>query len=634
MYHILALLALLFLPLMLQADEIDTLLQHIEKRTDLSEKTKLANSGVTFVWTRDDLDRMQVTSLKEILNTLYPIGYGENRYGLSDPLTNHSAHPAVSGVIRVYIDNQEISTGFYGSGIVLLGDANIDWVDHVEIYTQNPTFEYATESTMTLIKLYSKSVAKDEGSKLNITTGSYGKHHIYGYHAGWLGEWSYFFFGYDGNEKRQKYRSHDTTLSRDKKVKMATATLRKDQTTILLHALSQKGDAFAHLSLDATPKLAKIGGDYLHIGIDSSMGDFSYLLSYSYSKFHSKMEDDVTPIPTPPFNGLFPYRSIDSSTHDYVFTGETKYKTHFKNDTLLTGVKYRYKKGVWGRSKVNGTTITPSRDTYTQTLNTLYLEDQHLLSPSSLLTAGIERQQIQNKDTVQNDTLWLYRLSHTYTTEAWTLKSFYSHTLTSLELYMIESVTFLSNPFAYHNPQTIDTWVENMIYTKGSDTFELIADYTRMTNAYLPQRDGKIGEYEKILKMMGIDLRWTKHYRVYDKLFVGLSYREAENIPVINTLKVYQAIFRSVNSVGKWDIFNELVYSRDNIFKTHFFNYSLGLQYHYSDDISLSLKGNNLFDKARQYPYYRLDPQTFQYEKPLRIPPMDSEIHFGISWVF
>ena len=113
----------LSLNLQLSADEIGDLLNDIEVKTDLSQKTQLENSGVSFIYTRDDIDRMQITNLKDILKSVYPVGYNENRFGVSDPFTSGSNHPFVSSQIRLFIDNQEITTGLFGSGLSLLGDA-------------------------------------------------------------------------------------------------------------------------------------------------------------------------------------------------------------------------------------------------------------------------------------------------------------------------------------------------------------------------------------------------------------------------------------------------------------------------------------------------------------------------------
>ncbi|SFV75092.1 hypothetical protein MNB_SM-3-1181 [hydrothermal vent metagenome] len=611
-------------------EDIDTLLDAIAQKTDLSEKTKLANSGVCVVWTRNDLQKMQITNLKQILKTLYPFGYDENRYGLSDPLGFNSNQPFVSQSIRLFIDNQEITSGLYGSGLFLMGDSDIDWVDHIEIYTQAPTYEYATESTIVLIKLYSKSIEKDEGSNVKLSAGSYGAWNIDGYNAGWIDdEWNYFAFGLYGDDKRQKHKSFQTTLSRDKNIGAVIATLHSQNANILLNAFTQDRDGFANVSIDATPTTSKIQAKYLHLGVDGKVNNFGYLLSYSYTNTKSDMDDDVTPQPT----GV-PIAMALSYEHDYVLTSELKYHFKIEKNKLLVGTKYREKYAKWDKSNLNGMDMTKSRGVAIQNIATLYAENQYFASSQSIFNMGVEFQRVTNSDSVQNDNLLLYRTSYTYTTDNWTFKTLYSHVEVAMENYLIGSYTFLANPLRHYDLEKIDAVVENIIYQNGSNRFEGSVDYTYGENYYLPLDGGKIVNYDKNLKMLGMNISWTKHYDD-NKIFLKGSVREIKNTPYfLGTYKEYQAIIRTINSYKKYDFFHELVYNRDNVEKENFYNYSLGLHYYYDDDMVISLKGNNIFDDARVSEYYRYNPTNFTQEQPLKISPIDREITLSVDWTF
>ena len=118
----------------------DELLIDIELKNDLSQKTKKANNGIVTVITRSDLNMMNAKHLRDILKTT-EIGYNISRYGLVDP-NMKGFSPFASSNIRVYIDNQEISSSLYGSGLTILGDIDLGFVDHIEIYTANPSFEF------------------------------------------------------------------------------------------------------------------------------------------------------------------------------------------------------------------------------------------------------------------------------------------------------------------------------------------------------------------------------------------------------------------------------------------------------------------------------------------------------------
>jgi len=80
-------------------NSIENLLSTIEKKNDLSEKTKLENSGFSTIYTRQDLDMMQVKYLRDILKYTLD-GYRESRYGLPDPgvfrnLCQHRVAPKI-----------------------------------------------------------------------------------------------------------------------------------------------------------------------------------------------------------------------------------------------------------------------------------------------------------------------------------------------------------------------------------------------------------------------------------------------------------------------------------------------------------------------------------------------------------
>lgn len=70
---------------MVYAQNIDTLLNKLAQKDDLSAHTKKENAGYLRIFTRQDLDRMKATSLKELVEKIPFIRYNENSRGLGDP---------------------------------------------------------------------------------------------------------------------------------------------------------------------------------------------------------------------------------------------------------------------------------------------------------------------------------------------------------------------------------------------------------------------------------------------------------------------------------------------------------------------------------------------------------------------
>ncbi len=157
---------LLLLTSLLMADEIDVMLKEYAQKSDLSEETKKEDSGELILYTRSDLDRMQARNLKDVVKQYHYFGYYENRYANTD-MNPTALMPSNSSMMRVYIDDQEVASGLTSSGYSLLGNIELDFVDHIEIYKAAPSYSFTVEPILILIRLYSKSAERDEGGSLS-----------------------------------------------------------------------------------------------------------------------------------------------------------------------------------------------------------------------------------------------------------------------------------------------------------------------------------------------------------------------------------------------------------------------------------------------------------------------------------
>jgi iron complex outermembrane receptor protein len=621
------------LSLSLGADEIDidNLLSDIEKKTDLSEKTKLQNSGVSTIYTRNDLIRMQARNLKDIIKSTYPIGYTENIYGIPDPQTMGTVHPFMSSNVRIFIDNQEISTGMFGSGLVIYGDMNIDFVDHIEIYNGSPTYEFSTEPTYTLIKLYSKKASKDGGSKVTLSAGNFGDSFFSAYHAEELdNDWSYFAYISQNNDKRQKYESHGSDLSRDKTRTHIFASFGKEDHKILIDAISQDRDTFMDQSLDATPTNAQMQYDSLHIGYDGKYNDFSYLLSYDFLKTKGDFSDNVSPLPP---SYLLPVASLESASQSYVLNGEIKHKYKTESNNLVTGLKYRYKGFKYSKILRNGFDL-PTTGHTKQTIATAFIENKYAITDNAIFSTGLSYSQVKNNNSVQNDDLIMYRLGYTHTTEHWIFKTICSRMETSLDPYLVNGygiyITEGKKDTTEHS-----TFMQNIIYEKGKHKYELIFGKVTSRNQLIADPiTGLLDNYSQDIITLNTLLNWTFTYNKFDTLYLNVGYTKSRNLPIINKNKEYISTLRNLNTYGKFDIFNEIFYFKSESDNINYYDYSAGIIYHHTDDLSISLKGTNILDKAPKTLYSRRDPITFQAQTPLAISAIDRHIMLTLEYSF
>jgi iron complex outermembrane receptor protein len=613
--------SLIFPIVLISSDDldIDNLLTSIEKKSDLSSKTKLENGGISHIYTRDDLNRMQVNTLSDVVKSFDFFGYRKNRFGLSDPMSVGTNHAFLSSYIRVMIDNQEITTSLYGSGLILYGDIDMEFVDHVEIYTQNPSFEFSTEPTFILIKLFSKRAIKDAGGKVKQSVGSYGSNNTSFYHSSELSnDWSYFTYASFYNDKEKKYNSFGTELSRDKKTKHLFTSFYNDNNNIILDVLSREGDGFADFSLDATPQKSKLDIDNIHIGYDTKYNNISFLTSFSRMKTDTAFLDDINNVTS----------QFTKSTAD-VYSNELKYTYDTKSNNLIIGGKFRFKKFKYDELKING--VEQPRTGHTkQVVKSIFLENQYSIKDNSIITAGINYSDAYNNSSVQQEELTMYRLGHTYTTENFVFKTLHSHIESLLEPYLVNS--FLITP-GKKESQKVDSFMENIIYEKGDNKYELMLNHSRVKNFLAPNTNGLLDNSQKEITVFNADIAWTYHYNEYDKFYTSFSYSKKRDM-LVPLEEEYVLNIKNINTIGKFDIYNEFLAFESTHEDKFYYDYGLGIKYNYSDDFIISLKGNNLFNEGRKREIIRTNPQNGQTLEPLMVSDIDRKVMITLEYLF
>ena len=606
-------------------EDIENLLNDIEKKTDFSQKTKIENSGVRIIYTRDELERMQVRYLSDLLKGVFPYSYDENKFGFSDPNKTGSSQPFNSSTIRIMIDNQEIGNGFYGSGLFALGNIDMEFVDHVEIYSVSPSYEFSSEPSFRIIKLYTKKASKDNGSKINISTTNYGGGYVGGYNAGELNDFDYLVYSSLDFKHRQTYESHNTDLSRDKKNSHFLASFYDDNQRFLAQVIVQDRDSFIDHSMDATPLVDKIWVDMYHFGYDVDIDENLYL-SFSYDGMvtTTDFKDDAGVILT-----------ADSKEVSDVFNGGLRYNYKVDEHQLIAGVNYREKHYKYKYIFVNGVDYKNVKQNNQQNILSVFLEDQYSYSLNSIITFGLKVADVSNKHSEQDDTTFDARLAYTYTNEDIVSKTILSKISSIIDPYLVDSNFYATSGTKKPSKHYLLLQQLSKMYNKDKYTLSVglskIEDMLFVTET----SNGKIDNYNKDINSHYIELKYEHPYNQYDNLFLQVGYIHMNNLPFVDVVNQYTAVIRNVNTYKKFDIFNEIIYFKDS--KDGYVNaydYSAGVKYHYSEDLIFSIKGENIFDKAKKTQYVRINPTTYQTEAPLNISPTDQKVTIGLEYSF
>jgi len=617
---------------LLFSESIDDILKEIEVKSDLSEKTKLQNGGISFIWTRSDMERMQINKLQDVLEKLPSIEYKESSYGFPDLFTYGDNKAFVSNNVRVFINNQEIATGMYGSGFMLLGNMDLDFVDHIEIYLQNPSYEYTTEPTMILIKLYTKTAKKDNGGKVrasydirNSKSGS-----VYYAHQN-ENNWNYFgYFSYNQN-KRKKYYVDNQQVSRDYPTYHSLASVYNDNNRFLLEIISQNKDSFLDTSIDNTPTKAKVNSDFIHFGYDSNYQNIYFLLDYDYKLTKSYFSDDVDALKD--YDYLYPIYSQISTIDSNVYNAELKYKYITQKNTLITGIKYRYKTFEYSTLFRNDVAL-PKTGNDIQIVKSIFLENQYSLKENSILNIGIMREDVNNNNSDQQDDIFNYRLTHTYVNKNFTFKTIMGHIEFSIDPFLVNSTGFFIKDNTIKKVKE-NNWAENIITKYDKNRYEFLVSYAVFNNYLVPDLTDRYLLYNTSQKVRNFDIytSWTREYNEIDKFFLSYEYQRY-NAPIIDKFKKHKIVANNINSFDKFDLFNEFIFIHTNDDEENYFIYNLAIKYHYLDDVVLSLKGENLLNHSYKQYYMRADATTLAPLPPTKIQTIDRNIIISLEYLF
>lgn len=622
--------------LTLNAEEsLDHLLDTFVHNSDLSEKTRLQNAGNVIVYTREELDMMQANNLKDVLKSLPTMNYRENRLGIADPSYIIQDLPFNSNGIRIYIDDQEVTSSSYGSGLFLIGDIEIGFVDHIEVYSMNPAFEYSTEPAKYLIKLYSKVAARDKGSKAVFRYGSRGTNQQTLQSAEVNENFSHYAFLSRVDDQRFEHDSFDKTLSKDKKRYYLFSTLSSENHHLQLQYMDNERDFFIGRTSDARPNIAENRTNYLHLGYGYK-GIENLKVNVTYEKGISKtvLSND---------QALF---RLDAN--DRGITIDTQYQWNDLEDNALTvGGKLRHKRFITDQLEYNGF-MFPHVDYDTQVIKTLYLEDHYTLSTNWLFTLGAQMNKVNNNADVEDQDLWLARIGLIYSDENLVSKTFIHRSEYLIEPYLYTTTGFIVNPSL--EPELVRNVTHEFQYKKDAYESHLVFGHSQMNNTVEKVSNGTVRNTPNILYQSFVYADMKYQFDLYNSLYSSVSYVKNKNFDDVDDFDQYKATLRLLNRCDTFDLFNELIYYHDTLNQTdyfqlasgsdgvrHYLDYSVGITYHYGERLTFALKGENLLNNAYD-DYYgrggRDQSGNWVFYETLYASPIDQRVYLSMEYLF
>ena len=622
---------LLLFTVTLKADNVMNLLNEIEKTEDLSLKTKQESAGISYVITRYQLDMMQAKYLRDVLkNTV--VGYEISRYGVLDPWSANNL-PYASNGIRIFIDNQEITTGKYDNGLFLFGNLDLSFIDHIEIYYLTPTYKISTEPAYVIIKLYSKDPKRDDGNRISNTFSSYASNSQTITTAD--SEKNYFIHFSRSEVNHKKIIIDGTPISRDTLDYHFFTTFEFKDIKFLINSIYQNQKPFMGVSLDG-----KLDNGYeiyktLHLGAEKNINGWNvkYMLDYmkDETNFYEKNGLFFQKINTAPF--IVPVTSIYTDGFDMVNTLKIDKATKINSHKFIYGIDLRNKHMDYNRILINGNP-TYFNGMKKQNVFTSFLEDNILIKKNLMFTLGYEFSKYVN-DKIKNYNLHQYKFSGVYLADKKNIFKF-----------SVQHIEYGVPPYIYKTfyggdndlkPQKSDLLIAKYkkFFDKNTD-IELVAFTGKNENMPIMQKDGTLSSSTKNIFMNSADLKFHKNYNAINDLIIEYIYIKLKNLPLNRSHKIFVL---NTHRIGKFDLFENLIY-KNNEFKVSGqkskkdgFDLSLGIKYNFNDNLTISLKGENLFNSAYENSFYRVILPSFTVDR-VSTQLIERRITFGMEYWF
>jgi hypothetical protein len=89
-----------------------------------------------------------------------------------------------------------------------------------------------------------------------------------------------------------------------------------------------------------------------------------------------------------------------------------------------------------------------------------------------------------------------------------------------------------------------------------------------------------------------------------------------------------------MNSYEDFDFYNGLVWHRNSLDWVNYFDLTSSVSWNISEDTTMTLKGENLLNKAKKTNLFRIDPATGSMLAPLRVTPIDQRIILELEYLF
>jgi len=605
------------------SQDLDMLLDAYAQDSDLSKITKKDSAGLLQIFTRDDIEAMQASNLQDILDSLpgiYLLKSGSNITSVSASSVTQSGGTNT----RLYINDHDMSSSAFGTAFLIWGEMPIEYIDHIEVYRATSSMEFGNETAILIIRLYTKTAARDSGTKMRLVADSLGGYNTNIYTADILENGlSYFAYTNASSLKHKTYHNSYQGVEYDLKSDIGSynffANLEYEEWKLDLGAYKKENDNFLGLSTSKhiTPTDGKLQAQQLYAHLSKKFEN-GVKLQLSYDNLIYD-RDYVDP------NGIRVANAPTLNNYNIKFTDNifsTILEKTFQTDSnhLLLGTFYKYK-GFTNDGDYSDTNNSyVHQNSFTNSLNfySLYIEDSYNLGNYMQIIGSVKYDILRYAKDIKDQNEFLGRIGIINTFSGFKTKLFYTRGYIPLSFYQIynpENMPYKSNP-NLDAPKT-DTYTASISYAKEhyKTSFEIahIVFNNYIFYNYLSPNGWINIDDSASLSSFLFDFTYIfdKENTIKTNFSYGANSGNVEDTPN------FEFRLTGFNTYQKFTFFNALTYRTSYTYKNinigDTYDLTSAIKWHYTQDFSIGIRGENILNMGFEEAYKNLS-----YSIPVR----------------
>lgn len=619
---------ILLLYTFLNAQNISELLQELDNAKELYHKTKVESAGFVKVFSRYDLDRMQAYTLKDLIRSLTFFTYKETFWGDS-VLAPSGGDSMLSSAIRLYIDDHEVSSSIYGSSIMQFAGMDLSFIDHVEIYEGGNAISFGNEPGLVTIRLYSKLPEREKGTNFSVLTDNRGTKEGKVCFAKLFKKSSLLadLSSYHIERKHIYHNGSDLSRDSDKNSIYLKYNL-KNKGYITLAHFSNNNDAFTGVGMTHTPSRPNsmtythdfvnllLNLPYSSIKLNLSVDSMIHKMHF-FDKFKTMTTFQYT-MPFAPYPPIA-FSSFDGKYTEDIYKAELKDKIINNKNQFIWGLQGIQKSYHIKRMFMDGIPFTRVSGPSKLNILSAYAEDSYNIDKNNLLITTLKLDNYRDDDKIRskNELISRFGFIHLFSDKL-TSKIFLSKS------YLYPGFAYTSsffpaieknNPFL--KPVHGESCLVDFKYDTQKNNIKIGFNYVKQSHhIVIDRKTHQFVNNPNTVKVIRYFTNFIHHFNPQNKIETEIfSTHFISNI--IKRSPMNGLLIRSLSTIGKFDIFNELIYRSAYTYPLPLmfggpikvkkgYDYNLGIKWRINHAFTLDIKGENIFNKASKNPIFGL----------------------------